>query len=185
MFGTSKYSSAIFVSEAQICSVQRRNGSPTGQFNGREMQKVNILKDRSLHWQRLLSSVTVLAGYKLPIVHKKCTSQAGCTSPSCVSFPGPAWPRRQMLRIILDFVLVTVLGVLFRDVSKVLKMRSQNSRNPRWNPQNRGLKGSLASRPPREEPERERGLSSLGQLLHALSVFKHYWLLLSVSEIIG
>lgn len=63
-------------------------------------------------------------------------------------------------------------------------MRRQNSRNPRQNPQNRGVKGCLASGPPREEPERERGLSSLRELLHTLSVFKHYWLLLSVNEII-
>lgn len=38
---------------------------------------------------------------------------------SCMSFPESAWPRRQMLRLILDFEQVTMLGVLFRDVSKV------------------------------------------------------------------
>lgn len=35
----------------------------------------------------------------------------------CRSFPGPAWPGRQMLRLVLDMLQGPTLGALFKNVS--------------------------------------------------------------------
>lgn len=78
----------------------------------------------------------------------------------CMSLPGPAWPRRQMLRLILDLLQGPTLGELFQNVS-VMKSEKPELQKSRWNPQYRGMKGCLVHRPSREEPERERGLASL------------------------
>lgn len=87
---------------------------------------------------------------------------------SCMSFPGPPWPRRQMLILILDLVQVTKLRVIFRDVSKVWK---QEVKAPEI--QDRTDKtGELKDVWPAGLPERrQRGRRAcpLCRLLHTLS----------------
>lgn len=107
----------------------------------------------------------VFAGRQLPLVHKKCASQAGRTSPrpawASPGLPGQGGERSASFGTLCRSA---TLGALFRDVRKCNNEESKLEKS-QGDSHKRGVKGCVASGPPTEDLETERGLSSLVHLL--------------------